>query len=306
MLGHFLVVLGQVGTLFLLMAAGYVLGRKKWLSGEGITQISTILLYLVAPCIMIETLQIERTPEVIRTLLAGTLVNVGFYLAVIAASFLFFGRQPAGSRPVLRFGVSYGNVGFMGLPLLQAVLGEEAVLLCVINIVVFNIAQWSHGVAIMGGNFSARRALLNPATVSAAAGMSLFLFSVRLPAPVLHSVGYFADLNTPLAMLVIGAQMSQADMKQIFMKPILYAGAAVKLILVPAATALLLLPFRLDGLLYSVCVILAAAPSAGTTGIFAQRFGRDTATAAQLITLSTLLSAFTLPAFAVIAQRLAG
>lgn len=86
----------------------------------------------------------------------------------------------------------------------------------------------------------------------------------------------------------------------------LYIAAAFRLLAMPALTAVLFLPLGLSPLLYCVCVILAATPTAGATGIFSQRFGRDTGTAAQMVTLSTLLSILTLPVFAVIAQTLAG
>lgn len=306
MLGHFLVVLSQVGTLFLLMAVGYILGKMNWLSSESCAQMSTLLLYIVAPCIMLKALQVERTPELINTLYISAAVMAGFYLVIIAGSFLLFRRQPTDRRVVLQFGSIYGNVSFMGLPLVQAVLGEEAVLICVVHMVFFNIFMWSHGATVMGGKASVRKIIFNPATVSMAFGMALFLTSVRLPAPALKAVSYLADINTPLAMVVIGVLMSQVSLKATFTQPILYAGTAVKLLLVPALTAVLLLPLKLDPMLYCVSVVLAAAPTAGVTGIFAQRFERDTASGAQLTTLSTLLSAFTLPVFAVIAQHLAG
>lgn len=306
MLGHLFVVLGQVGTLFLLMGVGYVLGRKKWLNQEGTAQMSTLLLYIVAPCIIIRALQIDRTPELLSTLGTSAVIMAGSYLLFIAGSFLLFRRQPPDRQVVLRFGGIYGNVGFMGLPLIQAALGQEAVLLCVVGIVIFNIFQWSHGATVMGGKASLQRMILNPGTVAVAVGMAFYLASVRLPDPALKAVGYLADLNTPLAMVVIGAQMSGVNIKTTFSQPALYGSAAVKLLLAPTVTAALLLPLRLDFMLYCVCVVLAATPTAGMTSIFAQRFERDTATAAQLVTLTTLLSAFTLPVFLVLAQRLAG
>ena len=71
-------------------------------------------------------------------------------------------------------------------------------------------------------------------------------------------------------------------------------------------TALALLPFRLNPLVYCTAVILSGAPVAGSTGIFAQKFGRDPTASAQFVTLSTLLSILTLPVITVLAQYLAG
>lgn len=114
-----------------------------------------------------------------------------------------------------------------------------------------------------------------------------------------------ADLNSPLAMIVIGGQIAGADLAATFTQRRLYAASAIKLVAIPAALMLVLLPLRLDPMLYCATVILTATPAAGATGIFAQRFGQDTTTAAQYITLSTLLSIITLPIFAVLAQMVA-
>ena len=80
----------------------------------------------------------------------------------------------------------------------------------------------------------------------------------------------------------------------------------VRLPIVPLIPLVLLMPLHLPAMSYCACVILCAVPTAGATGMFAQRFGRDTATAAQLVTLTTLLSVITLPLFAVAAQTISG
>ena len=85
----------------------------------------------------------------------------------------------------------------------------------------------------------------------------------------------------------------------------LYLASAVKLLGIPLITALVLLPFRIDPVIYVTAVILAGCPTAGATSLFAQSMGRDAALAAQQVTLSTLLCLATLPAAAVLAQLLA-
>ena len=103
-------------------------------------------------------------------------------------------------------------------------------------------------------------------------------------------------------MVVIGAQMAQTNLGAIFRSARLYLAGAVRLIVFPALVLLLLLPMKLDPMMYAAYVILAATPTAGATSIFAQRFQRDTAAAAQLVTLTTLLCILTLPCFAALAQ----
>ena len=144
------------------------------------------------------------------------------------------------------------------------------------------------------------------AAVGLAVGLFLFLTGWRFPGPVSKAIGYVSDLNTPLAMMVVGAQMARADLKSTFTRPILYGSALYKLAAAPAIVLLVLLPLKVDPILFCACVILNATPTAGVTGMLAQTYGRDTVVSAQTVTLSTLLSILTLPVFATLARTLTG
>ncbi len=304
MLENLLVVCGQVATLFLMMGVGFVLVKLGWLNSQGMSQMSTILLYVVAPCIFVESFQQDGLPSL--GVLGTAVVAMGvYYLLFMPLTAMLFRKTQRQTGSVLRFGMLYGNSSFMGLPLLLLVLGSDALIFGVISFVLFSIAQWTQGAIIMGGGFSLKKSLLNPAVIGLLLGLPLLLFHWRLPAVVNTAVSFMADLNTPLAMVIIGGQIAGTDLVATFTQRRLYLASAVKLILIPGLLMLALLPLRLDPLLYCTCVILAATPVAGATGIFAQRFGQDTATAAQLITLSTILSIITLPIFAVLAQMVA-
>lgn len=306
MLDYFLTVLAQVITLFLLMGVGFVLGRLGKVGGEAISQFTFLLLYIVAPCVVLETMQADVDPSLLPRLGEALVLTLALYLCFSAAVLPFFRRVDGPTRTSLRFGCVYGNVGFMGLPLAEAVLGSQALIYAVITLVVFNVYSWIHGVLVMGGKraLSPRSALINPGTVSLVLGLPFLLTGTHLPGSVQTAVGFLADLNTPLAMVVIGAQMASVDLAAILRQGKLFLASAIRLVAMPLFTALVLLPFHLDPLLYCTMVILSGAPSAGLTSMFAQRFGQDTAAAAQLVSLSTLLSVVTLPLVAVLAQQL--
>lgn len=308
MLSNLLTVTGQVATLFLMMAVGFVLGRAGKMTEAGRSQMSYLLLYIVCPCVMVDCFLVERTPALTQEVAVGSAAALACYLLFFAVSLLFFRRQPADARDTLRFAAVYGNIGFMGLPLVQSILGEEALVYGALALLAFNLTSWTLGVLIMGGRaaFSLRRAVLNPGVVGIGLGLLCFLSGLRFPSPVGAALSFLSDLNTPLAMVVIGAQMAWADLKATFRDGRLYAAAACKLIALPVFTALVLLPFRLDPLLYSSLVILAATPTGGTASMFAQQFGRDAVCGAQVITITTLLSIFTLPCCAVMARLLGG
>lgn len=305
---NFLLVASQVGTLFLMMGVGYVLTKIGKFSRETLSQVTYLLLYVVVPCLMIDTLQLPRTAHLMEVMGLCMALTLGLYLLMALLVWPLFRRQPTDTSSVLRYGVMYGNIGFMGLPLIQAVLGEEGMVFAIMGQVGFTIFAWSHGVLLMGGKegFSVKKMFLNPGIFGAAVGVGLFLLDLRLPSFLGEGVAFLGSMNSPLAMVVIGSQMAGADLGATFRNPLLYSAALAKLAAVPLLTALVLLPLNLDPVMYTVLVILAATPTAGYTSIFSQQYRRDTGTAAQLVTLTTLCCIITLPCFAVLAGVLCG
>ena len=307
MLQQLQVVGGGVLTLFLLMAVGFVFGRLGLLSDSTLSQMSRVLLNVVIPATMIATFEVERTAAVDRQLLASFAALAGTYALYMLGSCLLFRGQTEAHRGILRFASIYGNVGFMGLPLIQSALGDSAAMTAAVSLVVFNVVTFTHGIALIGGkgSMSVKKIVLNPGTLGFLAAIALYLTGWRLPGPVSAAVGHLGSLNTPLPMLIIGGQMAHTDLRLVFGEKKLYAASAVKLVGLPIVTALVLLPFRLDGVIYTALVILSGCPTAGVTSLFSQDLGRDASLAARQITLSTLLCLVTLPLAAVLAQFLA-
>lgn len=307
MLDALLVVGGSVLTLFLLMSVGFVFGRMGLLSDAALSQVSRVLLYVVTPCIMLTSFEVERTPENQAQLVTTLIAMAGVYALYMVLSAFLFPREGEAHRGIMRFAAVYGNTGFMGLPLIQSTLGDGAMMAAVVGLAVFNATSWTQGRALMGGRseVSLKKVALNPGILGFAGGLLLYFTQWRLPGPVDSAVGYLGSMNTPLAMVVIGGQMAQADLAQVFSTKKLYLVSAVKLLIVPLLTAAVLLPFRIDPTVYVAAVILAGCPSAGATGLFAQSMGKDAAFGARQVTLSTLLCIITLPIMAVLAQLLA-
>lgn len=298
----------QVGTMFLMMAVGFALARLGKLTPASIPQLTNLLLNAVLPCMLVDSLQIARTPALLETMGRAAVLTAALYALFCLLTALLFRRQAPATGKVLRFGTLYGNVGFMGLPLVQLVLGDQAMIYGVITLVVFNLYNWSQGVVLMGGRgqVSLRQAVLNPGILGTAVGLALFLGNCTLPAMVGSAVRFLGSMNTPLAMVIIGAQMAAADWGAVFRNRSILASALVKLALMPLLTALLLLPLRPEPGLYRAAVLLAGVPTASITAMFAQRYGQDVSTSAQLVTVSTLLSILTLPCVGALAALLSG
>ena len=108
MLSNLLLVAGQVGTLFLMMAVGFVLAKLKKLTPEAVPQISFLLLYVVVPCVVVNALQVDKDPALLRELGVCALVVAVSYVVYALLVLPFFRRRPEGTRASLQFGVVYG------------------------------------------------------------------------------------------------------------------------------------------------------------------------------------------------------
>ena len=308
MVDYLLMVSSQVGTMFLMMAAGFALAKRGLLTQAAIPQMTNLLLTVVLPCMLVDSMQIERTPALLGSMGYTSLLAAGLYVLYCLLSIPLFRRQNPATGKALRFGTLYGNVGFMGLPLIQLVLGEQAMVYGVINLMVFNAFNWSQGVVLMGGRrqVSLKQAVLNPGILGTVVALVLFLCGITLPSMVGSAVSFLGSMNTPLAMVIIGAQMANADWRAVFRSPAILLACGLKLAAMPLLTALILYPLHPESDLYCTLVLLAGVPTASITAMFAQRYGQDVSTSAQLVTVSTLLSILTLPCCGVLAALLSG
>ena len=97
MLSNLLTVTGQVATLFLMMAVGFVLGRAGKMTEAGRSQMSYLLLYIVCPCVMVDCFLVERTPALTQEVAVGSAVALACYLlffaVFMAAGALFYKRK---------------------------------------------------------------------------------------------------------------------------------------------------------------------------------------------------------------------
>ena len=144
-------VLSQVSTLFFLMAVGYLLGRLDKINEAGTKQMSTLLVYFATPCVIIDSFQTSYDAGLLKTLGLGVLCQMGCYALYAVLVNFFFRKDEPDLRVPFRFGAMYGNTGFMGIPLIQAIMGDEAVIFAVVALVVFNLWTWSHGLVMMSG-----------------------------------------------------------------------------------------------------------------------------------------------------------
>ena len=295
---------------FALVLCGYAAARRRMLPFEAISGLNTFVLYFALPCLLFRfgastpIAQLLDGPAIAVYLLCA-LVMVGF---VVAASMnRRIGWNDASFGALV---AAFPNTGFMGVPLLVALLGAAAAGPAILTIVVDLVVTTSLCVALSrldgadqhGAARAARNALgsvaLNPMPWAIVLGGLSSALQLQPVKPVLQTLGLLADSASPVALFTIGAvlarsqfmaaQSSDASMPLRDYVPV----AAIKLFVHPllvlvVGAAAIHLGLPLNRFALSVMVLVAALPSASNVSLLAERFGADTGRIARIILLTT-------------------
>ena len=304
----FFVVFEKVVIMVVMIAVGYILTKIGTLSEKGAGEITKILLNVVTPCLIISSFLSAESGSVspISLLLAAALPLLSMVIAVFV-SYAFFKKESPERKRVLRFSIVFGNVGFMGMPLVTSILGEQGVIFASFFIVMFNIFCWTYGYTMMSGEkkIKIKSILINPGTIGLVIGLPLYLLNVDLPEVINAPVEYFADLNTPLAMVIVGSNIAKVKFKEFLTDISVYKTAVARLFIAPLIFFGILWLIKPEYNLFMSTSIQAATPSAANCVLFAMLFKQDAKLASKSVAASTLFSILTIPLMTLLAQFLA-
>lgn len=311
MLESFLIVAKQVTILFFLIGVGFSCNKLKIFSEEAVRGMTNMMLYIVTPCIIVNSFQREFNPNDLKLLGVALFVAILYHaLNILFAHTCIFEKQESRKR-VMRFGLVFSNAGYMAFPLQEAILGEKGLFFGAIIIAVFNVLLWTYGVWIMSGKFvdsngkkSTKHKLLfalcagivNPGTIGVIFGLIFFFKSITLPSVVAEPVRYLASLNTPIPMIIIGFYLANAKIGKVFTDLRAYNMMFIRLIVVPLLLFGLLYVMGVHNHVLVVALVIAAsAPVATATTMFSAKFNQDTLHSVAIVSYSTLISMVTMP-----------
>lgn len=287
----------QVAVLFLLIAAGFALSKYKLVDERGADQFVNLLFYAVTPAVILYSFQsVDFSPETSLSLLIMAGGALLAHLAGVLVAFLVFFKRKGAGGALYRTSVIFSNCGFMSLPLADALLGAKGVFLVSVYVAVNNLIIWTVGVKMFSpGRISVKKALFNPGVVGILLGLPLFLLRIHLPDTILSAVGHLSNLNTPVAMLIIGFYLANASLKFEKGDGAMWIAVACRLCAVPSICLLLFWIFGIPGDILTALMIPASAPVAAIVMMFTSKFDGDTHTASRIVPISTLVSIFTMP-----------
>ncbi len=297
------IVVQQTVIMFLMIGVGYWMFRSGRFSERGSKDMASLMVSVVIPAVILNSFLGGYSAEKARVLIVCTLATVLVLLLSVAVGWKLFGRG------IDCFAATFSNPGFFGLPLISAAFGEGAVLYATPFVVGLNILQFSYGVSIMRkekSTFKVSDILKNPIFLSAVIGVVVFASGIQVHAILTKTVSMMSNLNGPVAMLVMGAYLAQTNLSTLLTRPSLYAVSAVRMLLIPALTLLILWKMPLDISVRQALLICSACPVGANVAVYAQLNDLDSGYAVQTVIHSTVLCILTIPLVMLLAQTLWG
>lgn len=314
--------LSTMAALFLCIFVGFFAAKRKIIDEHGIDRLNSLLLNVTFPFMMISIFNIELTNEVIDNGVSIFLYGIFYQIILTGIAFVFtkvinFGierEQTVGfdRNQVVRFAMIFTNTGFVGLPLIGAVLGAQGLLYASLLNIPFNIMCFTFGVFLLqpkGENhINLKSILLTPAMVGVWIGLVLLLSqlvlpgtfivdgeSVRLPAFLTNTINMVGDITSPLAMIIVGASLTQTKFTRVFADWKLHLFSVIKLLIAPVVVYLIARTFITDDEILLIVTVFAGLPTATVTTLLAERFGHDYVYSSELVFITTFYSIVTIP-----------
>lgn len=307
--------LATMVTLFLLMACGFFCRKKGIIDTVASKKLSSLIISVGQPMMIIGALNnAAYTQENLEIAWKVTLLGFAIHPILALVSYLICKRKHITDQmKIFEFSLVFANCGFLGFPILDAILGDGiGSFIGAFYVISFHLFLWIWGIIILARGredikMTPKKALINYGTVPCAIGVALYLLKpvIAMPEAVGKFFSYLGGLCTPVSVLITGALLATVPLAQMFKNRKLYLHSAIKLLLYPIIACVLTKLCGLDRTFILITTAMVGVPSAATITMLAELYEIDPAYASQTVGMTSLFATATLPAVMLFAQWIA-
>ena len=289
----------QMAVMLILLVVGVVAARTGVIDGETNRRMTRFALAIPQSAQILSSAMNMQTGmslgRVMGLLGAGWIYFAVLILLSLGVPFLY--RVKGKDRGVYSFMTIFGNMGFMGLPVIRSIFGDTAVFYGAILLIPFNIIAYTYGVMLLQGGKGRIdwKALVSVPLISAFISVVLVCVHIPIPYPIRQATTLLGDMITPLSMIIIGASLGELPLGEVLGDWRSYAFAPVRLIASPVLIWAVMGLFTKDPTLLGVYTVLAAMPVATFATMLSIRYGGNERLTSRTVFVTTVLSVATIP-----------
>lgn len=290
-------------TLFVIVVVGYAAGKLGYMGGDFDRKLSSLVINWTCPALILSSSMTGDLPDRQYILpLLGISVLTYVVLTALAWGFSRLLTKRIEHRGILSFAMVFGNVGFMGYPVVASIFGHQAVFYAAVLNVVNTFAVFTIGTMMITGGEGSDRKRFNKKVLYSTPMLSAYLSMLivalgidNIPGYVSQPLTMIGNITVPAALLIIGSSMSQLPLRALLGTPIVYATTLLRLAVLPLGVHFLCRALGFDPFVTNINTVVIAMPVATYGTILCLKYGRDTTLIAELTFITTLLSMLTIP-----------
>ena len=284
----------QMTILLLLMIVGFIAMKRGILNEVINNRLSAILLKIGIPGLVISSVKDGTTltgTELFHTLIIFSIFCI--FIGVLSKIIVELAHIQE-NKPLWQFIILFTNAGFMGLPVVQTVLGNEAMLLAAIFLLPINVLMYGYGESLFTDYSFSIKKMMNGPMIASVIALVICIFNIHLPYIIGQTVTYIGNITTPLSMMIIGAGLVKMDVKELF-DIRMWGFTIFKMILLPLFYILVLSFFDLDSLAKETIILVMCMPVASNAAVYANMYDQDSVLASKLILMTSIACVVTIP-----------
>ena len=294
-------------TLFAIVIVGYVAGRLGYMGGEFDKKLSSLVINFTCPALILASAMTGELPD--RRLILPLLgISALTYILLTGVAFLLprFLTKKKDDQGIVGFALMFGNVGFMGYPVVASIFGQQAVFYAAVLNVVNTFAVFTIGtILILGdlgdGKHFQKKVLYSTPMLSAYLAMLIVALGIdNIPSIISQPLTMIGNITVPAALLIIGSSMSQLSARMMLGNMTVYSTPVFRLLLSPIALYFLCSALGFDPYVVNINTMVVAMPVATYGTILCLKYNRDTTLITEVTLITTLLSMLTIPLLTVL------
>lgn len=295
--------------LFAVIAVGFIAKKRHIISNNMNQDLGNFILYISLPALIYaSTIDFVISKESMKEVMTLIIISISTVLFFITISILYTKmlRIIGTKRDLIQLMAIFANTAFMGFPIALIFFGEKGLFYAVLVHTFFDMFVWTYGMLLLQKSkrqenkdkitvASLLKQLTNPCIVAMVVGFITIGLSTNVPNTFIKFLNMLGSVSAPLSMIFIGSMIADLEIKKVFSEPTLFAGSALKLLLIPFILMGILRGLGFEGLMVGIPVLLSGMPAAAITPILAEKYESNSYYASQMVLISTLLSVVTIP-----------
>ncbi len=302
-----MLLLQQMMALFLMMLIGYLCAKVGAIDKTASKTISWLVVNVGNPAMILASGMDHENSVEMKKILLVLGISLAIYAALLLVSIVFpqILKAERENYGVYRVMLIFSNIGFMGLPILSALYGSEALLYAAMFFFPYNIIIYTYGIRAMKQDQSGKekfqwKSIFNAGVIACVVSLTIYFGRIFVPDFLFHAAESLSHITAPLSMMVIGASFLEFRLRELFTDVRLLVFSAIKLLVVPVIGTWIIMQLVPDPMICGVCMVMLATPVGSMTAMLAQQYDGNYGLASKGVALTTMLSVVTIPIVAAV------